>query len=110
MRGPVRPAKPGRSLRSPRRLESLAGWAFVSPAVLLFLVFFVAPIAMGLWVSLTDWDGTTNPLEQGGADFVGADNYRSLLSEDGLLREDFAISVRNTLYYVLIAVPAVTAQ
>lgn len=75
----------------------------------MFLLFFVAPIAAGLWVSFTDWNGTTNPLEPGGANFVGADNYRSLLTEPGLLREDFAVSVRNTLYYVLIAVPAVTA-
>lgn len=106
---PARTTLPGRLSRSPQRAEAAAGWAFLSPAVLVFLVFFVAPIFLGLWVSFTDWNGTTNPLERGGANFVGADNYRSLLTREGLLREDFAISVRNTFYYVVIAVPAVTA-
>lgn len=86
----------------------MAGWAFMSPAAAVLLVFFVAPIVMGLWVSFTDWNGQTNPLRSGGADFVGAQNYRSLLTEDGLLREDFSVSLRNTVYYVLVAVPAVT--
>jgi multiple sugar transport system permease protein len=103
--GPLRP----RGRRPPYRPDAIAGWAFMAPAAAVFLVFFVAPIALGAWVSFTDWNGTTNPLERGGAEFVGAENFRSLLTQDGLLREDFALSLRNTLYYVLIAVPAVTA-
>ena len=73
------------------------------PAVVVFLVFFVAPIVMALWVSLLDWNGQSNPLTD--FDFVGLENYRRLFTEDTLLREDFAISVRNTMYYVLVFVP-----
>jgi multiple sugar transport system permease protein len=107
------PAGPRRWSRRPRRRgrersDAVAGWAFMAPALIVFLVFFVAPIVMGVWVSLTDWNGQTNPLASGGADFVGADNYRNLLTRPGLLREDFAISLRNTLYYVLVFVPGVT--
>ncbi len=87
--------------------EGLAGWLFVAPVVIVFLVFLVFPIVMALWVSLLDWNGQSNPLTE--FDFVGLQNYRRLLTEDTLLREDFAISVRNTLYYVLVFVPGATA-
>jgi multiple sugar transport system permease protein len=85
----------------------LSAWLFVAPAVIVFLVFLVFPIGMALWVSLLDWNGQSNPLTE--FDFVGLDNYRRLLTEDTLLREDFAISVRNTVYYVLVFVPGGTA-
>jgi multiple sugar transport system permease protein len=93
--------------RGPFTREGLAGWLFVAPAVIIFLIFVVFPIGMALWVSLLDWNGQTNPLVD--FDFIGLDNYRRLLTDDSLLREDFAISVRNTIYYVLVFVPAVTA-
>ncbi|GAB3708788.1 carbohydrate ABC transporter permease [Nocardiopsis oceani] len=88
--------------------QERAGWLFTAPALTLLLVFVAAPIAMALWVSVLDWDGQSDPLAPG-QDVVGADNYRALLAEDTLLRRDFMISVRNTLYYVLINVPLVTA-
>ena len=84
----------------------MAGWLFVAPVVAVFLIFLVFPIGMALWVSLLDWNGQTNPLRE--FDFVGLGNYRQLLTQDSLLREDFAISVRNTLYYVLVFVPGAT--
>jgi multiple sugar transport system permease protein len=87
--------------------EGIAGWLFVLPAVGVFAVFFVAPIGMALWVSLIDWDGQSNPLTD--FEYVGAANYRRLLTDDSLLREDFGISIRNTLYYVIVFVPAVAA-
>ena len=93
--------------RRPKVREAGIGWLFVLPVVAVFLVFIVAPIVMSLWVSLLDWDGQSNPLTE--FDFVGLENYRRLLTEDTLLREDFAISVRNTLYYVLAFVPGVVA-
>ena len=85
--------------------EAGTGWLFVSPAVVVFLLFFVTPIVMALWVSLLDWNGQSNPLTD--YEFVGLENYRRLLADDTLLREDFAISVRNTIYYVAVFVPAV---
>lgn len=91
--------------RRPRVRDAGTGWLFVAPVVLVFLVFFIAPIMMALWVSLLSWNGQSNPLTN--FDFVGLDNYRRLLTEDSLLREDFGISVRNTLYYVAVFVPAV---
>ncbi|MFC3995992.1 carbohydrate ABC transporter permease [Nocardiopsis sediminis] len=111
--GPPPPAAP--PLRARRRRgrgaaaqENRAGLLFSAPAVTGLLVFLIAPILMSLWVSFLDWDGQSNPLTPG-QEFVGTDNYRRLLVEDTLLHRDFMLSVRNTLYYVLINVPLVTA-
>jgi multiple sugar transport system permease protein len=97
--------------RSPRLAvapgEGMTGWLFVGPAVVVLLVFVVAPMLMALWASLLNWDGQSSPFG-GRADFVGLGNYAGLLGRDGLLRQDFSTSVRNTLYYVLLDVPLVT--
>ena len=65
----------------------------------------VLPILFSVWISFTDWNGLTPPLQ---AEFVGTENYRELLFEDGVRREDFAKSLRNTFYYVLGVVPTQT--
>lgn len=75
--------------------------------VLVLGLFMVLPILMALWVSLLHWDGQSNPFS-GQADFVGLDNYRTLLTQDGLDRTLFATSLRNNAYYVLLTVPLQT--
>ena len=113
--GPTTPGATAATSQPPGRLpwrrrastrENAFGWLFTAPVVVVFLVFLVFPIVMALWVSLLDWNGLTNPLTD--FEFVGLENYRRLLTEDSLLREDFGISVRNTVYYVLVFVPAAT--
>lgn len=83
------------------------GWLFVSPVVLGLGLFMALPILMAAWVSFLDWDGQSNPFTPD-ADFVGLDNYRSLLAEDGLARTLLATSLRNNAYYVLLTVPLQT--
>lgn len=85
--------------------EGVWGWIFVSPALLGLFVFLAIPIVMSILVSLRDWTGITAPFN---SQFVGLDNYRELLTEDGIRRKDFAISIRNNLYYVLGVVPTQT--
>ncbi len=97
------------AVRSAAGRERLWGWLFVSPATAVLGLFLVLPVLMAAWVSLLDWDGQSNPFTDGEAAFVGLDNYRELLAEDGLDRMLFMTSLRNNLYYVLIAVPLVTA-
>ncbi|WP_326596712.1 sugar ABC transporter permease [Streptomyces brevispora] len=100
------PAK-ARARRAGLRGEGTWGWLFVSPMVLVLGLFMVLPILMALWVSLLHWDGQSNPFS-GQADFVGLDNYRTLLTQDGLDRTLFATSLRNNAYYVLLTVPLQT--
>ncbi|WP_327002027.1 sugar ABC transporter permease [Dactylosporangium sp. NBC_01737] len=85
--------------------QGLAGWLFVSPALIGLGVFMVAPIALALWVSFRDWSGLT-PL--GLSEPAGTANYADLLTDPGVVRGDFAKSLRNNLYYVLGVVPAQT--
>lgn len=96
-----------RARRAGLRGEGTWGWLFVSPMVLILGLFMVLPILMALWVSLLHWDGQSNPFS-GQADFVGLDNYRALLTQDGLDRTLFATSLRNNAYYVLLTVPLQT--
>jgi multiple sugar transport system permease protein len=65
----------------------------------------VIPIILTLWVSFRDWSGLGSPFK---SEFSGLDNYRTLLTKDGIRRKDFALSLRNTFYYVIIVVPAQT--
>nr|WP_148220888.1 sugar ABC transporter permease [Xylanimonas cellulosilytica] len=67
----------------------------------------VIPIAMALWVSVSDWSGRGSPFS-GSASFVGMRNYNDLLAGGGLPQRDFATSLRNNAYYVLLVVPTQT--
>ena len=105
--GPSRPpARPGRAGRSLNR-QTGSGWLFVAPMIVFLGLFLVAPIAMALWVSVSDWTGRGSPFSSE-VSFVGLDNYAPLLTEAGLSRQDFMISLRNTFYYVLGVVPMQT--
>ncbi len=95
--------------RSIRRGQALAGWTFVSPTLVVLGLFLAVPVLMALWVSFTDWNGRGSPFASG-IGFVGADNYRELVGEEGgLTRSDFMTSLRNNFFYVLLVVPLQTA-
>lgn len=84
------------------------GLLFVSPALVLVLVFMAFPVAMALWVSFSDWRGVGSPFSSDVA-FVGLDNYRNILTGGSLQQRDFGTALRNNLYYVLLVVPLQTA-
>ncbi|GAA1903897.1 carbohydrate ABC transporter permease [Lapillicoccus jejuensis] len=92
---------------SARAGETRSGWLFVTPVVVILGLFLVAPILMAFWVSLSDWAGRGSPLS-GAVTFVGGQNYTDLLGQDSLARSDFATSIRNNFYYVLLVVPLQT--
>lgn len=109
--GPALAAAAGRGPRRRRsRLrgrENAAGWLFTAPALLMIIVFLVVPILMAAWVSVSDWSGIGNPFS-GNAHYVGGRNYSALLTQAGLPREEFAQSLTNNFYYVLLVVPLQT--
>ena len=57
-----------------------AGYLFISPAVLLFLLFVLAPFVAAIALSLYHWDLLTPP------QYTGADNFRQLLHDTQLWR------------------------
>ncbi len=93
-----------------RRGDSLAGWIFTAPMIIILGVFLFIPIVMAFWVSLTNWTGNVDPFGGGpNAAFVGAKNYTSLFLQEGLTRSTFMQSLGNTFFYVLFVVPLQTA-
>jgi multiple sugar transport system permease protein len=85
--------------------DTRTGWIFLAPFAIGLITFIVLPIFMALWVSFTDWSGITPPLK---AKSIGLSNYKTLLVTDGLRRNDFALSLRNNFYYVILVVPIQT--
>jgi multiple sugar transport system permease protein len=91
----------GRSATKPRRprkydrREALAGYAFITPWIVGFLIFTAGTMIYSLIISFTHYNLATNT-----ATPAGTSNYRQLL-EDPLVRK----ALGNTLFYALLAVP-----
>lgn len=92
--------------RDPQR-QPVAGWLFITPMIIILGLFLVGPILMALWVSVSDWTGRGSPFSSE-VGFVGLKHYQDMLTTEGLARQDFMISLRNTFYYVLGVVPTQT--
>ena len=105
--GPGTSRAPRRGRRGEGQRQSVAGWLFVTPTLVVLGLFLAIPIVMALWVSFSDWNGRGNPFSSR-VNLVGAQNYAALLTEPGLSRQDFMISLRNTFYYVIGVVPLQT--
>ncbi|RCG32813.1 sugar ABC transporter permease [Sphaerisporangium album] len=100
--GARRPASGGRDASEPgrrRRARWLTGYAFVAPAVVLFLVMGLYTIVYGFSLSFAKWNGFTADWE-----WVGVRNYLDLLYQDPTLGPDLRRAALNTLV-VMIAVP-----
>ncbi|HEU5140098.1 MAG TPA: sugar ABC transporter permease [Bacillales bacterium] len=67
--------------------------AFLAPAMLIFAMFYLVPIATVFVTGFTKWDGFGAP------EFVGLDNYIKLFTYD----DTFLVSIRNLLLWSLIA-------
>lgn len=65
-----------------RRREIRVAYLLLSPALLLLCVVLGYPVSWEVWTSLTD----LSPLKDGGAAFVGLENYRRLLGESEFWR------------------------
>jgi multiple sugar transport system permease protein len=86
-------ARPARL--SMRGQAALAGYLFLLPNIVGFLVFSSLPVLATLAISTLDWDMIRRPT------FVGVENYQKLLVEDATFRRVLV----NTAYYVLGTVP-----
>jgi multiple sugar transport system permease protein len=87
--------KVARSTRfSFRQRGILAGYLFISPVILGYLIWVAGPMLVAIWLSLTEWD-MLRP-----ATFVGLSNYQQML-EDDLFWKSLAV----TFYFTLVSVP-----
>jgi len=80
------------------RAQERAGWVFISPWIIGFLVLTFGPMGLSLLLAMSRWT-SMQPL--GEAEFVGLGNFGHMVSYDA----SFMKSVWVTTYYALLAVP-----
>jgi multiple sugar transport system permease protein len=94
-----RPAE-GRRRRRPSKTRWWVVLLFLSPFVIGLATFVLYPVVATLYYSLTNFQaGSYRPVR-----FVGLNNYRTLFTRS----DDFWLSVRNTLWMVVVMVPVRT--
>ncbi len=93
----VLPSKPRTSAL--RRREIIWGWIFLSPWVIGFVAFSLLPILMTIFLSFTNYKGTTE-FAPGNFDMVGLANYAHLFDDPYALP-----SMGVTLKFAIIGIP-----
>jgi multiple sugar transport system permease protein len=94
----------GERLRGDGTLRALP---FLIPALLGFTVFYLAPMLLSVFISLTDWNGLDRLLADGFLEehYVGLANYRAILASG-----EFWRVLRNTLTYLVLYLPLMLAS
>ena len=77
-----------------QRKEELAGYLFILPNLIGFLVFLVFPILAAVYLTFTEWELSSAPA------FTGLANFRAMIGDDIFLK-----AFGNTFYYAFVAVP-----
>lgn len=80
-----------------RHQRQLAPWLFLAPALLVFVVYVIAPIFQSIAISFTEWDG------MGPQKWIGLANYAELAHDP-----DFRTALVNNLIWLvgfLLAIP-----
>ena len=87
------PASAGRRTQGDRFRNGLTITAFLSPAIIVYVLFVLYPMVRAVWFSLYDWNGL-GPME----DFVGWRNFERILSDNV-----FQMAVRHNLTLVVLS-------
>ncbi|MEW8978319.1 MAG: sugar ABC transporter permease [Symbiobacterium sp.] len=88
-------ARPRRFALSMRAKEALAGYLFILPWAIGFLVFVAGPMLFSLYASFTNYNVTSK------FDWIGLANYKKMFFSDPFYWK----SVWNTLYFTVFSVP-----
>lgn len=80
-----------------QRREGIAGYLFITPAMIYFLVFFLLPLCISVYAGFTNWN-LLSPKRM----VVGLRNYEKLFTDP-----KFWTALKNTLY-MLIPIPVYT--
>lgn len=78
----------------------LTAWLFLAPYLVLFTVFVLAPVVLGIWISLHDWDFTLP-----GKPFVGLQNYLDLFDPGSVTFAPFWNGMKATGIFTVFSVP-----
>lgn len=78
------------------RGENRAGWLFSTPFLILYILFLIGPVVVGIVISLFN----TTTVKSGLGSFVGLSNYADVLSSP-----DFWASMWHSTFFTLITTP-----
>jgi multiple sugar transport system permease protein len=81
-----------------RNRLKIAPWLFLAPAIIMFVIYVIAPIFQSIWISFFEWDGLGEKV------WVGTQNYVELMDDDR-----FYTSLKNNVIWLvmyMLAVPA----
>ncbi len=73
--------------------RNLYGYAFISPAVIMFSVFYIYPMFRSFYLSLFEWNIV------GDKNFIGFDNFKTLFTD-----ERFINSVKSSLHFTFFSI------
>ncbi len=76
----------------------LAPWLFLTPGIVMFLIYVIVPIFQSMWISFYDWDGL------GAKTWIGLGNYIELIDDDA-----FYTSFKNNIIWLVLYMFAVPA-
>jgi multiple sugar transport system permease protein len=82
------------SLSSSRRREALAGYLFISPWLLGFIVFFLGPIIASFLISFTSWNIVGAP------EWVGLANYQTIFTSDDRFLKAIQVTLTYSIFYL----------
>ena len=84
--------------------DTLEGYAFLAPFLLVYLIFLVYPFFKGIWMSLHEWNLLAVAVNPAAKEFVGLQNYQTMLWGRGM-----TWSVGHLFVWRALALLAVTA-
>ena len=76
-----------------RRLTFLL---FTIPGFVLYSLFFIYPVLMGIYYSLTDWDGIARKIN-----FIGLKNYVKILTKSPRFQNSITFNLKYSAMYVV---------
>ncbi len=80
--------------RTERGRRTLAGYLFILPFILGFLIWFLLPALVAVWLTFYDWNMIRDPV------YIGLENFKEIFRDKLFLQ-----SLKVTAYYTLISVP-----
>lgn len=81
---------PASSKKIQKFKQDITPWLFLAPAIILFSIYVLYPIARSFWISFFEWDGMGKP------EFIGFGNYIELFDDD-----IFWTSIKNNILWLL---------
>ena len=86
--------------------KNIIPYLFITPQLILFVVFFLVPACMGIYAAFTKWDIFSSELPT----FVGLGNFKEILfNEKSTYYRLFRTGFKNTITFVLFSVPICVA-